>query len=670
MVTDEGLLLRALLDSELDPRVVLSAVRDDGGQIVDFVYTEANAAACEYNRMPREAVVGTTLLALMPGIRNTELLRRYVAVVETGEPLVLNDFSYDQELRGGERSYFDLRAVRVGDGFSASWRDVSDRFRAARDIAVSEERYRLLAENMSDFVVITNAAGAIEWLSPSVERRLGWTPQELLGRSTADFIHPADLALLLDMRSRVEAGETASFRLRIGRSDGSYYWCAVIVHPVYDAAGTFVGRVSAFRDVQAEVEAVEALEESEDRFRLLAENTSAFVTLAGPDGVLQWASPSATTVLGWTQEGAIGRQTIEFLHPDDLPKLLDVRSRMTGEALSLCCRILLADGSYRWFDLAIKPVFDEVGALTGRVTAYQDAQARVEAEQALAASERTFRLLAENVSDVILHVRGSDVAWVSPSLREALGWLPSDWIGTEALAYVHPDDVEEATPNQILRSPQPIRVRLRVRDSLGDFHWIESVARAYLDDAGEPDGWISSFRVIDAMVRAEEELDRRARYDSLTGLLNRKEILQEIARVTSHLPRTGQQTAVLFCDIDRFKDINDTRGHAAGDEVLRVMAERASQSVRKDDVVARIGGDELLVLLTGVHSLDEATAIAEKIRARAEEPVRVDGLDLVASLSIGVTMSREGESTDDLVARADTAMYEAKERGRNRVVSM
>ena len=85
--------------------------------------------------------------------------------------------------------------------------------------------------------------------------------------------------------------------------------------------------------------------------------------------------------------------------------------------------------------------------------------------------------------------------------------------------------------------------------------------------------------------------------------------------MTSHLPRTGQQTAVLFCDIDRFKDINDTRGHAAGDEVLRVIAERTSQSVRKDDVVARIGGDELLVLLTGVHSLEEATAIAEKIRA-------------------------------------------------------
>jgi diguanylate cyclase (GGDEF)-like protein len=152
--------------------------------------------------------------------------------------------------------------------------------------------------------------------------------------------------------------------------------------------------------------------------------------------------------------------------------------------------------------------------------------------------------------------------------------------------------------------------------------------------------------------------------------MNRKEILHEIASVTSHSPRTGQFTAVLFCDLDRFKVINDTHGHAAGDEVLREVAGRIAQSVRKDDIVARIGGDELLVLLTGVHGLEEATTIAEKIRARAEEPVTVGLLRLTTSLSIGVTLSRRDESTDDLVARADMAMYRAKDQGRNRVIAL
>ena len=236
-MVDDGMLLRALLDSELDARVVLSAVRDDEGRIVDFVFTEANAAACENMGIARDRLLGSGLAGTALGDSATDLLRGCVDVVQTGEPLVLNDFRYDSGLTDAEPSYFDVRAVRVGDGFSASWRDVSDRFRAARDIALSEERYRLLAENMSDFVLITNAAGIIEWLSPSVERRLGWTPQELLGHSTAEFVHPDDHAVLIDARSRVEAGEVASFRLRIGRSDDTYYWCALIVHPVYDAAG-------------------------------------------------------------------------------------------------------------------------------------------------------------------------------------------------------------------------------------------------------------------------------------------------------------------------------------------------------------------------------------------------------------------------------------------------
>lgn len=404
-------------------------------------------------------------------------------------------------------------------------------------------------------------------------------------------------------------------------------------------------------------------------YRVLAENSAAFVTLADANGILRWASPSATQLLGWTVDGAVGRATIEFLHPDDIPTLVALRQRMTKEeALTICCRVLAADGSYRWFDLAIKPVFDADGTLVARVTAYQDVQARVEAEEALAASERQFRLLAENATDVILHVRGTTVAWVSPSLSEAVGWAPADWVGADVLAFVHPDDVEAARPVSVMQSAHPVRMRLRLRTSDGGYRWVESITRAHADAHGMPDGWISSFRVIDDMVRAETELDRRARFDNLTGLVNRTEALTRMERMASHLPRTGSMTALLFCDIDRFKDVNDTFGHAAGDEVLRAIGERLHAAIRADDLAARIGGDELLVLLSGVHSLDEAQGIAEKLRLSAQVPIRFGAEDLRVSLSIGVTLAQEGESADALIARADQAMYRAKTEGRNRVV--
>jgi diguanylate cyclase (GGDEF)-like protein len=175
---------------------------------------------------------------------------------------------------------------------------------------------------------------------------------------------------------------------------------------------------------------------------------------------------------------------------------------------------------------------------------------------------------------------------------------------------------------------------------------------------------------VDDQVAVEQQLEHRARTDELTQLLDRKEVLSRIQTLNGQSRRTGHELAVLFCDIDRFKEINDTHGHAAGDEVLRAMAERLHQTLRtSDDLAARIGGDELLVVLHGVQDLSNAVEIAEKLRAAAAEPVAIPGGYVHATLSIGATLAHKGESTDALVARADTAMYRAKQGGRNRVVT-
>lgn len=159
------------------------------------------------------------------------------------------------------------------------------------------------------------------------------------------------------------------------------------------------------------------------------------------------------------------------------------------------------------------------------------------------------------------------------------------------------------------------------------------------------------------------DLDHQARFDSLSGLMNRKEILQRISTITGRGRRTGEETATLFCDIDNFKDINDTYGHAAGDEVLRTISERAAATIRQDDVAARIGGDEILIVLTGVHDLAQTTAIAEKIRAAVSTSIGLDRARVTPTLSIGATLALLDESTD-------SAMYEAKKAGRNRFVSL
>lgn len=174
---------------------------------------------------------------------------------------------------------------------------------------------------------------------------------------------------------------------------------------------------------------------------------------------------------------------------------------------------------------------------------------------------------------------------------------------------------------------------------------------------------------MDQEVASEAELDRRARIDALTGLLNRTEIFERLDVLKQADRRHSGDVGILFCDIDHFKAINDTHGHAGGDAVLQILATRIQHSIRSNDLVARLGGDELMVVLTGISNLTEVESIAEKIHQSVQQPLDLPTGKVVPTLSIGVTLIGHDEPIDAVVARADAAMYEAKQHGRNRVVT-
>ena len=180
-----------------------------------------------------------------------------------------------------------------------------------------------------------------------------------------------------------------------------------------------------------------------------------------------------------------------------------------------------------------------------------------------------------------------------------------------------------------------------------------------------------TWRDVTARQQNADDLAQRARTDELTKLLNRREVFDRLRDLHGKTPRTGHGLAVLFVDFDKFKSINDTHGHAAGDEVLRVTADRIRSCLRHDDDLgARVGGDEMMVVLHGVHGLPDAAAVAEKLRALAAQPVRYNGTTIPATVSICVALAHRGENPEALVARADEAMYRAKQHGRNQVVTI
>lgn len=300
---------------------------------------------------------------------------------------------------------------------------------------------------------------------------------------------------------------------------------------------------------------------------------------------------------------------------------------------------------------------------------WRDVTWRYAAEEALAQSERHFRMLAENILDVIVRVRGGAISWVSGSVGQSLGWAPEDLVGRDVSSLVHPDEVSlHEALGAALRRGDARTLRCRVLANDGTFHWVECRAKPYLGTDGRPDGAIGTLHVVDAEVAALVELERRARFDDLTGVLKREEAIRRLEHMDRPVRQPGTECGVLFIDLDDFKRVNDTWGHAAGDTVLRTVSTRIRGLLRGGDTVARMGGDEFLVILEGLHHVDETVAVAEKIRTATAQPIPLPDPVVVVTATVGATLRQQGESADTVIARADSAMYRGKEGGRDHVV--
>ncbi|HTB08751.1 MAG TPA: PAS domain S-box protein, partial [Acidimicrobiales bacterium] len=253
-LTFERARLSATLDSLMDPHVTFTAVRDDDGKIVDFVFTDANDAAIEYNHSTRDEMIGARLSDILPGHRSSGVFERYVRALESGEPLILDDSVYFNEAWNSLR-HCDVRALKVGDSLSYTWRDVTERVETL-------ERYRLLAENASDIVYEADVEGIVHWVSPSC-RMLGWEPDDMLGRSIFDFVYEEDHGVVFKNRRRVLSGEiTPSVEGRYLSKSGDPHWMSVSVKPLRGEDDSIVAVVVGLRSIDAEKEARRSLAES------------------------------------------------------------------------------------------------------------------------------------------------------------------------------------------------------------------------------------------------------------------------------------------------------------------------------------------------------------------------------------------------------------------------
>ncbi len=282
-------------------------------------------------------------------------------------------------------------------------------------------------------------------------------------------------------------------------------------------------------------------------------------------------------------------------------------------------------------------------------------------------SRRRFEALVENLADVItIHDASGVTRYETPSAAGVLGYGPRGLIGRSPFDCIHPKDLAavRAVFAEILNSAAPSPpVEFRYRHADGRWIWLEAIGRNLIGCA-DVDGVVLTARDITRRKTAELRLRHYAMHDALTGLPNRLLLQDRLEHALSQARRTGELVAVMFVDLDRFKFVNDTLGHAAGDLLLKEVAARLRAVVREGDTVARFGGDEFMVMLRGLSEPAQASAVAQKILAALEQSFEISGHALYVTASIGTSLfPRDAASEEDLLRLADAAMYRTKEQG-------
>ncbi|MEW6119707.1 MAG: EAL domain-containing protein [Pseudomonadota bacterium] len=544
----------------------------------------------------------------------------------------------------------------------------------------SEERFRLLLDASPEAIFGVDTRGVCTFVNPACLRMLGYSREELLGQVIHPLIHhthpdgrhyPKEECRV--RLSTLEGRATHADDELHWRKDGSSFPVEYWSHPIY-RDGELVGAVVNFVDITERKRMERALRDSEERYRLISSVTTDFLYACSLSetgfGSIDWATASQETVFGYTPDEIVARGCWRCLvHPDDLCEFdRNITHLAPGQRSECELRILGKTGSTHYIHAYTLAMHGE-GGRQRLYGACQDITARRRAEEALRESEARFRAMAEHSVDWIwaMDTHGRHVY---SNLRgvENLGYTAEEFLAHDPMGLIHPDDrgrYQEVWRHALSSRSGWKNVVLRWQHRDGSYRTIESSASALFSDAGDLTGFQGVDRDITERKEAEARIEFLAHHDVLTGLPNRVLLRDRFEQAVARAGRSRGRVAMVFLDLDNFKMVNDTLGHAAGDQLLLGVVKRLAGCTRESDTISRQGGDEFILLLNDIPELDTVERIAGDILVQLAEPMEIGGHSLNVSCSLGIAVyPDDGGDFDILLQKADTAMYNAKDAGR------
>ncbi len=521
---------------------------------------------------------------------------------------------------------------------------------------------------------------------------LGYSKEEMfrLGDKLWEkILHPDDVELYQRMRNLqkvVGKGQLLQFQLRWRHRDGSWHWFDVREHALNrDRHGRVSRLIGVAKDITGEIAAQASLRDSERRYRMLAEGISDLILSSNSELQLNYVSPSAQTFFGYSPEWFLengvfsavsnSRQLSGLLQLmaemrsslTDHDKLLGMQERLAGKPFVVDC--LRADGRKITVEMRLSLMWDEQEHFEGILGIGRDITQQRRAERDLRMAATVFE---HSTAAILVTDPAGYIVRINETFQRITGYAGKDVLD-QMPGMLTADRQQAAQLNYIVN-------QLNQHGSWEGELWLKRQGgeqfpawvgiTAVHDDDGDLSSYVCFFNDISERKASEQRIHRLAYYDALTLLPNRTLFQDRLHTALQHAERHEEWVVLMFLDLDRFKPINDSLGHAAGDRMLKDVAVRLAACVAEDDTVARMGGDEFTLLLqprnTRAGALNRAIHVAEQILASLAQPFVLQGREFFVTASIGIALApQDGNELSQLMKNADTAMYHAKERGKN-----
>jgi diguanylate cyclase (GGDEF)-like protein/PAS domain S-box-containing protein len=503
----------------------------------------------------------------------------------------------------------------------------------------------------------------LRWANAAMAGMTGHPVGELVGMPAGRLLHPAARVTIGDALTTLWSGGAPQVHRLRGTEEEFIDATLVPLDPAHCPPGTRLALAQAV-DVTQIVAASQSLQ-------ALSDNALDIVALTDLHGTVTWVSPSVRTVLGHDPEALVGHALTSLAAPEDLLGLSDALAGAEPEAerITRTVRFRSSSGAYRFMSVTARPV-EGAGTPARVAIAMRDVTEELRAKRELARSEEQFRMAMLGAPEGMAVTDAQDrIVQVNPALCELLGIAAQGLIGHRFREYI-PAEEREAVHQwreRLLRGTASIeRCQHRLVGPSSEV-WVDHSVGIMRDELGNPQLFVHQFADRTAARRLQADLAYRASHDVQTGLANRESLRTRLGQRLGRPPESPDVVGVLFADIDDLKPINDRYGHLVGDAVIAAVAQRLERAVRRQDVVARMGGDEFVIVLDHCHSVEELGVVARNVHAAASHPVETSAGSVEVTITVGAVLAAATADTDAALARADDALYRAKRAGRDRV---